>query len=72
MTEAMIADKDYIIPVNAEESVKLIQQIGRVEFVFGTGGCALVWKKGEPLSPAIALLGLMRGVTNENMNGAGI
>lgn len=65
--------KDHYIPITEQELAKLIEQCGFVTDVgFGTGGLALVWKAGEPMPAAVRRLGLMRGVLNENCEGAGI
>ncbi len=66
-------DDDYHrFPVEAGETVKLMHAVGHVHLDFGPGWVALKWKKGTPMPPEVRQLGLMRGVLNENMYGAGI
>ncbi len=61
-----------LIPVTEKETAELIRSCETVQLAFGTGGAALVWKEGEQMPPAVRQLGLMRGVLNQNMDGAGI
>ena len=68
----MIATKDYYIPISEKEMVELMKQFIIIDVVFGTSSCALFWKKGQELPKSIEYLGLMRGVTNENLDGGGI
>jgi hypothetical protein len=39
---------------------------------FGIGWMALDWDKGQPMPENVRRLGMLRGVLNENMDGAGI
>lgn len=64
--------EDIFIVLNDDEMVKLIQMGHQVEAAFGPGWVALKWKVGEPMPETVQALGLMRGVLNENMYGAGI
>lgn len=62
-------------PVTEEEAVKLIHHtIGgeHVQFAFGPGWMGLEWEEGTEMSEALKYLLLIRGVTNENTEGAGI
>lgn len=61
-----------LIPVTEKETSELVRKCGTVQLAFGTGGAALVWNDGEPMPTAVFHLGLMRGVLNQNMDGAGI
>ena len=61
-----------LIPVTEKETADLMRKCETVQLAFGTGGAALVWQEGEPMPPAVRQLGLMRGVLNQNMDGAGI
>ena len=63
------------IPVSEEEAIKLIYHtIGgdHVQFAFGPGWMGLEWKEGTEPSEALEHLPLIRGITNENTEGAGI
>jgi hypothetical protein len=64
--------KVHLIPVDEGELATLIRDCKFVELAFGVGGCALKWTDGTPMPEAVERLGLMRGVMNENMDGAGI
>ncbi len=70
----MIATEDHYIKVTEKELASLIRRsIGKpIDIAFGIGGTALKWTKGEKMPWYVKKLGLMRGVMNENMNGAGI
>ena len=64
-----------LVPVTEVELAQLIRQsvCGRqVNLAFGTGGVALMWKHDDPMPWCVELLGRMRGVLNENCQGAGI
>ncbi len=65
-------DKEQLIPLREGELAILIREVGFVDVAFGTGGCALVWRDGESIPKAVEKLGYMRGVLNENCDGAGI
>jgi hypothetical protein len=60
------------IEVTEQELVELIRRFERLDLVFGPGWVGLKWEEGEPIPEAVKYLGLMRGVLNENMDGAGI
>lgn len=64
--------KPHIIRVTDKELAELIHVVGSVDLVFGPSGVWLEHRDGEPVSEAIQHLGKMRGVTNQNMDGAGI
>lgn len=70
----MIATEDYTIELNEGETAELIRRSnGRVvSLAFGISGCALKWMQGEPPPWAVQELAKMRGVDEENTNGAGI
>lgn len=61
-----------LIPISSEEAVALVVRGHYVEAAFGTGGMALKWRAGEPMPRTVKVVGLMRGLLNENMHGAGI
>lgn len=63
-----------LLPVNDDELTSLLYEAnGRpVNLAFGVGGAALKVPQGEPLPWYVERLGLMRGVLNENCDGAGI
>lgn len=72
----MVASKDKLFPLTDGELAWLIEQISatghHLDISFGVGGAALNWKAGTPMPEAVQLLGLKRGVLNENLDGAGI
>ncbi len=72
----MTATKTRLIPVTEAELVALTYKaVGNwkpLDIAFGTGGCALRWPDGEPMPWYVEALGMMRGVLNENCDGAGI
>lgn len=72
----MKAFKQHLIPLVDGELEKLMEASveGRfhIDLAFGTGGCALKWNEGQEMPKAVELLGFMRGVLNENTDGAGI
>ncbi len=68
----MIATTDHRIEVTGDELSKLIKAVGYVDCDFGPGWVALAWREGEQMPEAVRRLGLMRGVLNENEDGAGI
>lgn len=73
----MKATKDELIPLVDGELEKLMYASIDGGFAIDTtlgyhGRCSLIWKKGQEMPKAVELLGLMRGVLNENTNGAGI
>ena len=63
-----------VIRVTEEESTKLIHKfMGQgVDFHFGPGWMGLPYEEEQPLSNAIKYLAVLRGVTTENCDGAGI
>ncbi len=62
-----------LFPVNGAELADLIRHASRpLDIAFGTGGAALRWDTSQPMPWYIERLGLLRGVLNENTNGAGI
>jgi hypothetical protein len=65
-------DKVELIPLSEGELAVLVCQGHRIECAFGTGGVALIWDREKPIPSSVRALGLMRGVLNENMDGAGI
>lgn len=66
----------HFIPVSTAELTDLIHRspVGgkALEIVFGVGGAAIEWDGSEPMPWYLEQLGLMRGVLNENCEGAGI
>lgn len=67
--------EDYtpgLIRIEEDESVELIRSGLTVRMSFGIGWVALQWDEGEPMPETVRRLGLMRGVLNANMDGAGI
>lgn len=73
----MKASKDELIPLVGDELEKLIYASIDGRFAIDTtlgfrGRCSLIWKKGTEMPEAVKLLGLMRGILNENTDGAGI
>ena len=66
------ATKDHTIPVTEDELAWLIGKIVTVDLTFGLNRTALVWRQGELMPEAVRLLGLKRGVLNENLERAGI
>jgi hypothetical protein len=71
-----IAEKTEYFPTTHEELVSLIEksidQDEPLSSTFGVRGGQLIWRKGTPMPWYVRELGLMRGVLNENMEGAGI
>jgi hypothetical protein len=64
-----------LCPVSDSEMVDLIDQSTNgkaVQFAFGTGGAALEFDDEQPLPWYVERLGLLRGVLNQNCEGAGI
>lgn len=57
-------------PTTEHELAELLRTCKTVHCVLGTG--ALIWDTSKPMPEAVRQLGLMRGVMNENMDGAGI
>jgi hypothetical protein len=75
MPEPTIATERHLFPVREGETAKLIEMStgqSPLALAFGTGGAALIWEAGQPMPWYVEQLGLMRGVLNENMDGAGI
>ncbi len=72
----MVATKTHLIPVTEAELValtnKTVENGQPLDIAFGTGGCALRWSEGKPMPWYVEALGVMRGVLNENCDGAGI
>lgn len=66
----------HLFPLTEEENVALlyaaVEKRFYVDLAFGTGGAALIWRKGEPMPEAVKHLAHLRGVLVENMDGAGI
>jgi hypothetical protein len=60
------------VPVSEIEMVALMERFESVSFAFGSGGAALKWEKGTPMPDTVRHVGLMRGVLNQNTDGAGI
>ena len=54
------------------ELATLIRECGQVDVAFGPGWVGLRWDDSQPMPEAVERLGLMRGVLNENCDGAGI
>ena len=69
-------ERDELFPLTEAEGVKLLKWAAVsgefVDFAFGTGGIALIWRESCPMPEAVKQLGLMRGVFNENTEGSGI
>ena len=67
-----------LIPITEKETAWLLYELAKtgdpLDLAFGSGGAAIQWdedeNKGMPKS--IELLGLKRGILNENCDGAGI
>lgn len=57
-------------PTTEKELAELIRTCDQVHCELGTG--ALIWDTSKPMPRAVRQLGLMRGVLNQNMDGAGI
>jgi hypothetical protein len=68
----MVATENHRIEVTEDELAALLRSVGYVDLEFGPGWSSLVWRKGEEMPAAVRHLGLMRGVLNENTDGAGI
>jgi hypothetical protein len=57
------------------ELAAIMKATGNYEVIalgFGPAGVWLEWDDTQPMPRAVELLGLMRGVLNENCEGAGI
>jgi len=71
-----VANKVHVIPLRGDELTRLIEQSAvdgfHVDVAFGTGGAAFKWEEGTPVPAALNYLMLLRGVSIENMEGAGI
>ena len=67
-----LSERVHLIPVDAKELAVLIRESPQVDLAFGVGGAALRWQGGEPMPDSVRRLCLMRGVLNENCDGAGI
>jgi hypothetical protein len=71
-----VASEDYLFMLTEEESVWLMYATASQGIVlncsFGPGWLALNWEKGQPRPEPVRLLGLRRGVLNQNVDGAGI
>jgi len=61
-----------LIPITEKEMANLLRTGVTVTCAFGPGGAALEWPEGEPMPDAVRQVGLMRGILNRNMDGAGI
>ena len=61
-----------LFPLTEAEFNQVLKRTSVVDAAFGPGGAALVWNKSEPMPDAVRQLGLIRGVLNQNMDGAGI
>ena len=72
----MKASKRHLIEASEKELVELMHkgtENGKVlSLAFGPSGAALIWEEGEPMPWYVEQIGLMRGVLNENCEGAGI
>lgn len=68
--------KEQRFRVTEAELVKLIHMAAdngmTVSMAFGPGWSDLTWTDGEPMPKAVKCLLMMRGVLNENTDGAGI
>lgn len=69
--------KPRLIPLRGDDLCKLLQEVpfgAEVRCRFGTGGAALEAPESEddPRYEAFRLLERMRGISNRNMDGAGI
>jgi hypothetical protein len=64
--------KKHFIPLRDGETEALLSKLGYVELGFGPRGAWLTWEEGTEMPPAVRELGMMRGVLNENCQGAGI
>lgn len=61
-----------LIPLGEGELAELIKTGLHLHCAFGIGGAALIWEPDTPMPEAVRRLGLIRGVLNQNMEGAGI
>lgn len=61
-----------LFPLTEAEFVQVMKRTNEVNATFGPSGAALIWDKSEPMPEAVRQLGLIRGVLNQNMDGAGI
>lgn len=60
------------IQVTEDELAELIRSCQTVSLAFGPGWVGLKYDETLPMTEAVKRLGLMRGVLNENCEGAGI
>lgn len=67
----MIEAKAQYIPVSEKELATLIRECRQVNVTLGPRS-SLIWREDEPMPEAVERLGYMRGVLNENCEGAGI
>lgn len=71
-----VASRNYHLEISEVEMVKLLRGLAEGGHVlscgFGIGWTALDWEKGTPMPESVRQLGLLRGILNENMSGAGI
>ena len=63
---------EKLIPITEQEAVSIVQAGLMLKVKFGPGWMALTWKPGDAMPAAVRHVGLLRGVINENMSGAGI
>lgn len=61
-----------LFPVTEAEMVAIMKAHYHLTAAFGTGGVALIWNEDEPMPGCVQYLMLLRGISNENMDGAGI
>jgi hypothetical protein len=69
------ASKTHHIRITEAELARLIEDVApvaHIDAVFGAGGVALVWRKGEPLPRAVERLAELRGAGIEGRDGEGI
>lgn len=63
---------EQVIQIEEDELVKLINSGCVVDAAFGTGGVALTYDDEKPYPDCVRQLLLIRGILNENCDGAGI
>jgi hypothetical protein len=64
--------KYKLIKITEKETIELLRKGITVDADFGIGWMALRWEEGEPMPRTVREVYSMRGLLNENMDGAGI
>jgi len=65
-------NKRKLFPISEKELVAILHAGCKVNAAFGMSGTALIWNDGEPVPGCVSYLMLLRGISNQNMGGAGI